>query len=169
MSNFGKFSILHYTDGFFIHIFRQKSNLYQFIGHFFHRIFQFFASNHHLKSALFFKNSIYTSISALSLLKNDAKQDLFFLSILPYTDGFLGSIFDILGRFAKMSPPPKYSQNVAKKRILSNESGQNLKKEPKWPDLVDPKSHQYRVKWRKFPKFPIFCHFPSNFQVFSTK
>ena len=89
-------------------------------------------------------------------------------SILLYTDGFLGSIFDILGRFAKM-PSPKYPQNIAKKRDLSDESRQNLKKESKWPDLVDPKSHQYKVKWRKWPKFPIFGHFSSNFLVFSPK
>ena len=74
----------------------------------------------------------------------------------------------ILGRFAKMpgfkAPPPKYSQNVAKKRILSNESGQNLKKERKWPDLVDPKSHQYSVKWRNRSKFSIFGpFFPPSF------
>ena len=44
-------------------------------------------------------------------------------------------------------------------------------KKCKWPDLVDPKSHQYRVKlkWTKWPKFPIFCHFASNFLVFCPK
>ena len=63
--------------------------------------------------------------------------------------------------------PPKYSQNDAKKRILSNESGQILKKEPKWPDLVDPKSHQYRVKYGQ--NFPFLGHFSSNFLVFSPK
>ena len=76
------------------------------------------------------------------------------ISILHYADGFLGSIFDIFGRFAKMPlpglnplpPSSKYSQNVEKKRILSDESGQNLKKVSKWPDLVDPKSHQYKGK-----------------------
>ena len=57
--------ILPYTDGFFIHSFRQKSNLQQYTGHFFRRIFKFFASNHHQKSALIFKNQIYSRISTL--------------------------------------------------------------------------------------------------------
>ena len=38
-------------------------------------------------------------------IKNDQKWEI--LTILPYTDGILGSIFDILGRFAKM-PRPRF-------------------------------------------------------------
>ena len=40
-------------------------------------------------------------------LENDQKrQMLAVFSILPYTDGFVGYIFDILRRFAKIPPPP---------------------------------------------------------------
>ena len=54
---------------------------------------------------------------------------------------FLGQFFYtlILGRFAKMPPPPQSCQKIAKKCILSDESGgKKLKKVLKWPDLVDP-------------------------------
>ena len=51
---------------------------------------------------------------------------------------FLDQFFYILRRFAKM-PPLQSCQKVAKKWILSDEPGQtNLKKVPKWLDLVEP-------------------------------
>ena len=54
-------------------------------------------------------------MSALFSFKNDQKREILtIISILPYTDGFFGSIFYILGRFAKM-PPPQSCQKVAKK------------------------------------------------------
>ena len=74
---FAIFFILLYTDDFFIHSFRQKSNLHQYTGHFFPRIFQFFASNHHQKSALIFKNQIYSRISALFSHKKSPKMGNF--------------------------------------------------------------------------------------------
>ena len=60
----------------------------------------------YLKSAHFNINQIDTSISALFSFKNDQKWEvLTIISILPYTDGFFGLNFYILGRFAKMPPP----------------------------------------------------------------
>ena len=54
------------------------------------------------------QKSIYTSISALFSFKNDKKWEMLTIfSILPYTDGFFGSNFYILGN----APPP----NLAKK------------------------------------------------------
>ena len=59
-----------------------------------------------------------------------------------------------------MPPPLQSCQKVAKKLILSDEPGQtNFKKVPKWPVWWIQKSHQYRVKWKKWSKFPIFGHF----------
>ena len=72
------------------------------------------------------------------------------ISILPYTDGFFGSIFYILGRFGN----PQSCQKVAKKWILSDESGQtNLKKVPKWLDLVEPSVEGKIEKMAKFRSF----------------
>ena len=45
------------------------------------------------------------------------------ISILPYTDGFFGSIF-LYFRTICQNAPPQACQKVAKKWILSNESGQ---------------------------------------------
>ena len=68
----------------------------------------------HIITVKFF-NSIYIEIKIFSKIKftlvyrpffpikNDQKWEM--LTILPYIDGIVGSIFYILGRFAKMSPP----------------------------------------------------------------
>ena len=56
-------------------------------------------------------------------------------------------------------PPPKKNPKTLQKADFNDESEQNLKKEQKLPDLVDPKGHQNRVKLRKWPKFPIFGPF----------
>ena len=61
------------------------------------------------KSVFFNKNQIYISMSALFSFKNDPKREILtIISILPYTDDFFGSIFYILGRFAKMPPPLRF-------------------------------------------------------------
>ena len=60
------------------------------------------------------------------------------ISILPYTDGFFGSIF-LYFRTICQNAPPQSCQKVAKKWILINESGQKKSnKVLKWPDLVEP-------------------------------
>ena len=68
----------------------------------------------HIITVKFF-NSIYIEIKIFSKIKftlvyrpffpikNDKKWGI--LTILHYTDGILGSIFDILGRFAKILRP----------------------------------------------------------------
>ena len=70
----------------------------------------------HIITVKFF-NSIYIEIKIFSKIKftlvyrpffpfkNDQKWEI--LTILPYTDGILWSIFDILGRCAKM-PRPRF-------------------------------------------------------------
>ena len=83
-------------------------------------------------------------------LENDQKrQMLAIFSILLYTDGFVGYIFDILGRFAKIPPPPpsrfnanpspKSCQKVEKKRILREESGKKIEKSAKMARFGGPK------------------------------
>ena len=96
-------------------------------------------------------------MSALFSFKNDQKREILtIISILPYTDGFFGSIFYILGRFAimphplpvLMPPSLQFCQKVAKKLILSDEPGQtNFKKVPKWLDLVEPSVEGKMEKW----------------------
>ena len=73
---------------------------------------------------------------------------------------FLDQFFYILGRFAKMPPPPvlmpplQSCQKVAKKWILSDEPGQtNLKRVPNWLDLVEPSVEG------KMEKLPNSGHF----------
>ena len=79
------------------------------ISHFwaiFHRIFLFLAPNNQLISALFDKNQIYTSKSALFSLKNYQKWEILtIISILPYTDGFFGSIFLYFYMICQNAPP----------------------------------------------------------------
>ena len=70
----------------------------------------------HIITVKFF-NSIYIEIKIFSKIKftlvyrpffpikNDKKWEI--LTTLPYTDGILGSIFYILGRFAKI-PRPRF-------------------------------------------------------------
>ena len=100
-------------------------------------------------------------MSALFSFKNDQKREILtIISILPYTDGFFGSIFYILGRFAKMPTPSSFNaalrscKRVAKKWILIDEPGQtNLKKVPKWLDLVEPSVEGKMEKMAKFWSF----------------
>ena len=67
---------------------------------------EFFSFLHQIitKNQLLFSKSKFTLVyRPFFPIKNDQKWEI--LTILPYTDGILGSIFDILGRFAKMSRP----------------------------------------------------------------
>ena len=141
------------------------------ITHFCHFASNFlvFCLKSYLKSALQDKNQIYTSISALFSFKNDQNWEIFTIfSILPYTDGFFGSIFYILGIFAKIPPPllllqfqgppppppPPILPKISKKVDLSDKPGQtNLKKMSKWLDLVKPSVEGKMEKMAKFWSF----------------
>ena len=67
---------------------------------------EFFSFLHQIitKNQLLFPKSKFTLVyRPFFPIKNDKKYEI--LTILPYTHGILGAIFDILVRFAKMSRP----------------------------------------------------------------